>query len=216
MLDKTANPLYCIPCHSHINTHNTQLYVHRSGRTARAQLEGLSVLLVGPEDVHAYNNIRRILNRGRQPALVAYLSLSHHIDGSCFHDVLTPTSPTHTSHTRQWPPNFPCGSLLPCSPSWPCKASQTGCLHGTKGEEDVPGKQVGLADCQSHGDWSRRRHVSYLTCMNASLKVSILLLQSYIAGRLWVMCVPWLICVQVRAGTSCKQKRTCEASEDER
>ena len=110
LLDKTTSPLYCIPCHSHINTHNTQLYVHRSGRTARAQLEGLSVLLVGPEDVHAYNSIRRILNRGKQPTLVASLSLSHHIDGSCFHDVLTP-HPLHTHHIQDNDlPTFPVDS----------------------------------------------------------------------------------------------------------
>jgi ATP-dependent RNA helicase DDX24/MAK5 len=41
-----------------------QLYVHRSGRTARAQREGLSVMLVGPEDVKAYRNICKSLNKG--------------------------------------------------------------------------------------------------------------------------------------------------------
>ena len=41
-----------------------QLYVHRSGRTARAQREGLSVMLVGPEDLKAYRNICKSLNKG--------------------------------------------------------------------------------------------------------------------------------------------------------
>ena len=41
-----------------------QVYVHRSGRTARGRREGLSVALVGPTDVQAYRNICRSLNRG--------------------------------------------------------------------------------------------------------------------------------------------------------
>ncbi|XP_067677240.1 ATP-dependent RNA helicase DDX24-like [Haliotis asinina] len=38
-------------------------YVHRSGRTARAMKEGLSVMLVGPEDVRNYRKIIQSLNR---------------------------------------------------------------------------------------------------------------------------------------------------------
>ncbi|XP_046376898.2 ATP-dependent RNA helicase DDX24-like isoform X1 [Haliotis rufescens] len=38
-------------------------YVHRSGRTARAMKEGLSVMLVGPEDVRNYRKIVQTLNR---------------------------------------------------------------------------------------------------------------------------------------------------------
>lgn len=45
---------------------SSQLYVHRSGRTARAQREGLSVVLVSPEDVRAYRNICRTLNKGKR------------------------------------------------------------------------------------------------------------------------------------------------------
>ena len=47
-----------------------QLYVHRSGRTARAQREGLSVMLVGPEDVKAYRNICKSLNKGSTQSLL--------------------------------------------------------------------------------------------------------------------------------------------------
>ena len=41
-----------------------QVYVHRSGRTARGRREGLSVALVGPSDIQAYRIICRTLNRG--------------------------------------------------------------------------------------------------------------------------------------------------------
>ena len=41
-----------------------QVYVHRSGRTARAQEEGLSVMLVGPKDLKYYRQICRQLNKG--------------------------------------------------------------------------------------------------------------------------------------------------------
>ena len=50
-----------------------QLYVHRSGRTARAQREGLSVMFVGPEDLKSYRNICKSLNKGNAHAwLVVY------------------------------------------------------------------------------------------------------------------------------------------------
>ena len=42
-----------------------QLYVHRSGRTARAKREGLSIMLIGPEDVRSYRTICRTLNKGK-------------------------------------------------------------------------------------------------------------------------------------------------------
>lgn len=45
---------------------NSELYVHRSGRTARALAEGLSVIFVGPDDVRAYRNICRTLNRDEE------------------------------------------------------------------------------------------------------------------------------------------------------
>ena len=44
--------------------HNSELYVHRGGRTARAKREGLSVILIGPEDMTSYLNICKTLNRG--------------------------------------------------------------------------------------------------------------------------------------------------------
>lgn len=41
-----------------------QNYVHRSGRTARAMKEGLSVMLISPDDVKNYRKIVHTLNRG--------------------------------------------------------------------------------------------------------------------------------------------------------
>jgi ATP-dependent RNA helicase DDX24/MAK5 len=41
-----------------------QLYVHRSGRTARAQEGGVSVMLLGPEDLKVYKTICRALKKG--------------------------------------------------------------------------------------------------------------------------------------------------------
>ena len=41
-----------------------QNYVHRSGRTARAMKEGLSVMLISPEDIKNYRKIVHTLNRG--------------------------------------------------------------------------------------------------------------------------------------------------------
>ncbi|XP_052774075.1 ATP-dependent RNA helicase DDX24-like [Mya arenaria] len=38
-------------------------YVHRSGRTARAMKEGLSVVLIGPDDVKSYKKIIHTLNK---------------------------------------------------------------------------------------------------------------------------------------------------------
>ena len=52
-----------------------QLYVHRSGRTARAQREGLSVMLVGPEDVKAYRNICKSLNKGSTLLVMSVIPL---------------------------------------------------------------------------------------------------------------------------------------------
>ena len=37
-----------------------QNYVHRSGRTARASQEGLSVILVSPDEVKLYKNILKL------------------------------------------------------------------------------------------------------------------------------------------------------------
>ena len=37
--------------------------MHRSGRTARASKEGLSVVLIGPQDVKDYKKIMHTLNK---------------------------------------------------------------------------------------------------------------------------------------------------------
>ncbi|CAF0976960.1 unnamed protein product [Didymodactylos carnosus] len=42
---------------------STQLYIHRSGRTARAEREGLSVIVICPEELHLYRKIIKTLNR---------------------------------------------------------------------------------------------------------------------------------------------------------
>lgn len=41
-----------------------QLYVHRSGRTARAAASGLSMMLVGPDDMKTYRQICYVLRSG--------------------------------------------------------------------------------------------------------------------------------------------------------
>jgi len=41
-----------------------QLYIHRSGRTARAEREGLSVMFICPEELFLYRRIIKTLNRG--------------------------------------------------------------------------------------------------------------------------------------------------------
>ena len=42
-----------------------QNYVHRSGRTARANKEGLSVVLVGQQDTKNYKKIMHTLNKSK-------------------------------------------------------------------------------------------------------------------------------------------------------
>jgi ATP-dependent RNA helicase DDX24/MAK5 len=42
---------------------STQLYIHRSGRTARAEREGLSVMFICPEELFLYRKIIKTLNR---------------------------------------------------------------------------------------------------------------------------------------------------------
>jgi ATP-dependent RNA helicase DDX24/MAK5 len=44
----------------------TEIYVHRSGRTARANNEGLSVILVDPSERVQFKNIVNILNKGKE------------------------------------------------------------------------------------------------------------------------------------------------------
>ncbi|XP_063408352.1 ATP-dependent RNA helicase DDX24-like [Mytilus trossulus] len=66
-------------------------YVHRSGRTARASKEGISVMLIGPDDVKNYRKIIHTLNRNEDlpmipvdyqmlPSLKQRLSLALKID----------------------------------------------------------------------------------------------------------------------------------------
>eukprot|EP01127_Copromyxa_protea_P024327 TRINITY_DN9502_c0_g1_i1.p1 TRINITY_DN9502_c0_g1~~TRINITY_DN9502_c0_g1_i1.p1 ORF type:complete len:547 (+),score=155.74 TRINITY_DN9502_c0_g1_i1:956-2596(+) len=43
---------------------NSELYIHRSGRTARAQAQGLSLLLVSPEEHESYFRICKALDKG--------------------------------------------------------------------------------------------------------------------------------------------------------
>lgn len=41
----------------------SETYVHRSGRTARASKEGLSLLLIGPDDMMNYKKIYKTLGK---------------------------------------------------------------------------------------------------------------------------------------------------------
>ena len=41
-----------------------QSYVHRSGRTARAHKDGLSVMIVDEKDIHSYRKIIKSLDKG--------------------------------------------------------------------------------------------------------------------------------------------------------
>lgn len=41
----------------------SETYVHRSGRTARATKQGLSLLLIGPDDLMNYKKIYRTLGK---------------------------------------------------------------------------------------------------------------------------------------------------------
>ncbi|XP_059543119.1 ATP-dependent RNA helicase DDX24 [Myotis daubentonii] len=43
--------------------HTSEIYVHRSGRTARATSEGLSLMLIGPEDVINFKKIYKTLKK---------------------------------------------------------------------------------------------------------------------------------------------------------
>lgn len=42
---------------------STELYIHRSGRTARAEREGLSVMFICPDELFLYRKIIKTLNR---------------------------------------------------------------------------------------------------------------------------------------------------------
>lgn len=43
-----------------------QTYIHRSGRTARAQTEGLSLMLIEPQEGVFYKRIYKTLNKGEK------------------------------------------------------------------------------------------------------------------------------------------------------
>ena len=43
---------------------SAEIYVHRSGRTARLSKEGLSVMLVSPDEVSLYNKLIKTFKNG--------------------------------------------------------------------------------------------------------------------------------------------------------
>jgi ATP-dependent RNA helicase DDX24/MAK5 len=45
---------------------STQIYVHRSGRTARSNNQGLSVTLVSPNEMNLYKNVLKSFNNGNK------------------------------------------------------------------------------------------------------------------------------------------------------
>lgn len=55
----------------------SQNYIHRSGRTARAYKEGLSVMLVGPEDLKNYKKIIYTLNKSK--TLYTFFSFFYYV-----------------------------------------------------------------------------------------------------------------------------------------
>jgi len=44
---------------------NAEIYIHRSGRTARAQASGISVMLVSPGEVQAYKRISSVVGKNQ-------------------------------------------------------------------------------------------------------------------------------------------------------
>lgn len=60
--------MHCTLISSHLQVPRTsETYVHRSGRTARATKEGLSLLLISPDDVMNFKKIYK--NLGKDEAL---------------------------------------------------------------------------------------------------------------------------------------------------
>lgn len=53
---RPPSPLWQVP-------RTSEIYVHRSGRTARATSEGLSLMLIGPEDVINFKKIYKTLKK---------------------------------------------------------------------------------------------------------------------------------------------------------
>ena len=57
-----------------------QSYIHRSGRTARASKEGLSVMLIDPSETQLYRKMCRTLNRGENSILLEHNSRIERLD----------------------------------------------------------------------------------------------------------------------------------------
>ena len=57
-----------IPCVKHVIHYqvprSAEIYVHRSGRTARSAQEGLSVILVSPDEMNLYRKILNTFKKG--------------------------------------------------------------------------------------------------------------------------------------------------------
>lgn len=49
---------------------SAEIYVHRSGRTARVANEGLSVMLVSPDEMNLYNKIVKTFKNGEQSSKI--------------------------------------------------------------------------------------------------------------------------------------------------
>lgn len=90
-LDKQIN------CNTNQVPRTSETYVHRSGRTARASKEGLSLLLIGPDDMMNFKKIYKTLGKdeelpmfpietGNMVAIKVRLGFSFrlHIETDCF------------------------------------------------------------------------------------------------------------------------------------
>lgn len=60
LIEVIVSPVYTI-CNTKQVPRTSETYVHRSGRTARATKEGLSLLLIGPEDMLNFKKITKTL-----------------------------------------------------------------------------------------------------------------------------------------------------------
>lgn len=59
------SPIYT-NCTTNQVPRTSETYVHRSGRTARATKEGLSLLLIGPEDMINFKKITKTLGKDEE------------------------------------------------------------------------------------------------------------------------------------------------------
>lgn len=55
-----------ISCNANQVPRTSETYVHRSGRTARATKEGLSLLLIGPDDMMNFKKIYKTLGKDEE------------------------------------------------------------------------------------------------------------------------------------------------------